>query len=57
MPEDIAGYRKGCSIKTSSERIPLLNIDASEEKNEEKKKSLSLPTSSSKETGNSRDQR
>ncbi|XP_010156919.1 PREDICTED: transcription elongation factor A protein 2-like, partial [Eurypyga helias] len=31
-------------------------LDASEEKNEEKKKSLSLPTSSSKETGNSRDQ-
>ncbi|NWW90313.1 TCEA2 protein, partial [Rhynochetos jubatus] len=30
-------------------------LDASEEKNEEKKKSLSLPTSSSKETGNSRD--
>ncbi|XP_054074472.1 transcription elongation factor A protein 2 isoform X2 [Rissa tridactyla] len=32
-------------------------LDASEEKSEEKKKSLSLPTSSSKETGNSRDQR
>ncbi|NXL50734.1 TCEA2 protein, partial [Podilymbus podiceps] len=31
-------------------------LDASEEKSEEKKKSLSLPTSSSKETGNSRDQ-
>ncbi|NWV30673.1 TCEA2 protein, partial [Grantiella picta] len=31
-------------------------LDASEDKNEEKKKSLSLPTSSSKETGNSRDQ-
>ncbi|XP_050170100.1 transcription elongation factor A protein 2 isoform X1 [Myiozetetes cayanensis] len=31
-------------------------LDASEEKGEEKKKSLSLPTSSSKETGNSRDQ-
>ncbi|XP_032930591.1 transcription elongation factor A protein 2 isoform X3 [Catharus ustulatus] len=31
-------------------------LDASEEKNEEKKKSLSLPTSSSRETGNSRDQ-
>lgn len=33
------------------------NLDASEEKSEEKKKNLSLPTSSSKETGNSRDQR
>ncbi|OXB67852.1 hypothetical protein ASZ78_005534 [Callipepla squamata] len=31
-------------------------LDASEEKSEEKKKNLSLPTSSSKETGNSRDQ-
>uniref|UniRef100_A0A8D2QAZ2 Transcription elongation factor n=1 Tax=Zonotrichia albicollis TaxID=44394 RepID=A0A8D2QAZ2_ZONAL len=31
-------------------------LDASEEKNEDKKKSLSLPTSSSRETGNSRDQ-
>ncbi|NXS92368.1 TCEA2 protein, partial [Jacana jacana] len=31
-------------------------LDASEEKSEEKKKSLSLPASSSKETGNSRDQ-
>ncbi|KFW74776.1 Transcription elongation factor A protein 2, partial [Manacus vitellinus] len=31
-------------------------LDASEEKGEEKKKNLSLPTSSSKETGNSRDQ-
>ncbi|NWT03535.1 TCEA2 protein, partial [Mionectes macconnelli] len=31
-------------------------LDASEEKGEEKKKSLPLPTSSSKETGNSRDQ-
>ncbi|KFQ31685.1 Transcription elongation factor A protein 2, partial [Merops nubicus] len=31
-------------------------LDASEEKSEEKKKSLSLPTSSSKETSNSRDQ-
>ncbi|NXT84915.1 TCEA2 protein, partial [Zapornia atra] len=31
-------------------------LDASEEKSEEKKKSLSLPTSSSKETGNSKDQ-
>ncbi|PKK25062.1 transcription elongation factor A protein 2 isoform X2 [Columba livia] len=31
-------------------------LDASEEKSEEKKKSMSLPTSSSKETGNSRDQ-
>ncbi|NXK08368.1 TCEA2 protein, partial [Herpetotheres cachinnans] len=31
-------------------------LDASEEKSEEKKKGLSLPTSSSKETGNSRDQ-
>ncbi|NXD65088.1 TCEA2 protein, partial [Eolophus roseicapillus] len=31
-------------------------LDASEDKNEEKKKGLSLPTSSSKETGNSRDQ-
>ncbi|NXO01036.1 TCEA2 protein, partial [Rhinopomastus cyanomelas] len=31
-------------------------LDASEEKSEEKKKSLSLPTSSSKDTGNSRDQ-
>ncbi|XP_066054712.1 transcription elongation factor A protein 2 isoform X1 [Chamaea fasciata] len=31
-------------------------LDASEEKNEEKKKSLSLPTSSSRESGNSRDQ-
>ncbi|KFV00067.1 Transcription elongation factor A protein 2, partial [Tauraco erythrolophus] len=30
-------------------------LDASEEKSEEKKRSLSLPTSSSKETGNSRD--
>ncbi|NXF88708.1 TCEA2 protein, partial [Eubucco bourcierii] len=31
-------------------------LDASEEKSEDKKKSLSLPTSSSKETSNSRDQ-
>ncbi|NWU65572.1 TCEA2 protein, partial [Pterocles burchelli] len=31
-------------------------LDASEEKSEEKKKSLSLPTSSSKDTGSSRDQ-
>ncbi|XP_057256940.1 transcription elongation factor A protein 2 isoform X1 [Pezoporus wallicus] len=31
-------------------------LDASEDKSEEKKKGLSLPTSSSKETGNSRDQ-
>ncbi|NXP06565.1 TCEA2 protein, partial [Thinocorus orbignyianus] len=31
-------------------------LDASEEKSEEKKKSLSLPASSSKDTGNSRDQ-
>uniref|UniRef100_A0A493TVS4 Transcription elongation factor A2 n=1 Tax=Anas platyrhynchos platyrhynchos TaxID=8840 RepID=A0A493TVS4_ANAPP len=31
-------------------------LDASEEKSEEKKKNLSLPTSSSKDTGNSKDQ-